>query len=78
MVPQMVILLAILLIIITFLTYTQHLKTIIFQVYQREYYLLNILARRRVKVNIDMVSQKAVDSTIKFETYLRLFPYFTF
>lgn len=52
MAPQMVILLAILLIIITFLTYTQHFKTIIFQVYQREYYLLNIFAGRRVKVNI--------------------------
>ena len=64
MAPQMVILLAILQIIITFLTYTQ-LKTIIFKVYQREYHLLNILAGRRAKANTDTVPPKSADSISK-------------
>lgn len=72
MVPQMVILLAILRTIITFLTHTEHFKIIIFLIYQREY-LLNILAGKRVTMNIRTVEQKSLDSTIKS---IKLFDFF--
>lgn len=73
----MAISLAILLTIITFLTYKEHFKTITFQVDQREYYLLNMSAARRVIVNIDIVEQKPANSTSKSASLFMTF-YFNF
>lgn len=76
MAPQMVILLDSLLIIITIFNIHTAFKTLIFQSYQRKYYLCNILAGKRVKVDIDMVNQKAIDSVIKSVNVLMSFSLF--